>query len=176
MLCHVSADCISFCVLDYMHLVCLGAVRRMLQFCKKGDRIVRLSSAQILHISDKVVQRDFIQTEFARKPRSLTELEHWKAIEFRQFSLYTGPVDLKSVLHPQRYQHLLEYAAKLMMHSVSIVNSCMEVTSLCTTFVRCCIYVMMLNISRPVWMVLVHSHLKISRDQYDHCQILLCKL
>jgi len=159
-----------------MHLVCLGAVRRMLQFCKKGDRIVRLSSAQILHISDKVVQRDFIQTEFARKPRSLTELEHWKAIEFRQFSLYTGPVDLKSVLHPQRYQHLLEYAAKLMMHSVSIVNSCMEVTSLCTTFVRCCIYVMMLNISRPVWMVLVHSHLKISRDQYDHCQILLCKL
>lgn len=51
----IVTDCVGVCALDYMHLVCLGAVRRMLQFWKKGDRIVRLSSAQILLISERLV-------------------------------------------------------------------------------------------------------------------------
>lgn len=141
LLCRITGDCISLCALDYMHLVCLGAVRRMIQFWKKGDKIVRLSSAQIVQISEKLTAaRDFIPSEFVRKPRSLIELDRWKATEFRQFLLYTGPVVLKSVLPPQLYQHflclsisisilltddeekrghLLEYAEKLLQYFVS---------------------------------------------------------
>jgi len=104
----VTPNCVNVCPLEYMHCVCLGAVRRMLQFWKRGDRIVRLSNAQILQISEKLIEvRDFIPSEFARRPRSLIELDRWKATEFRQFLLYTGPVVLKSVLQPELYKHFL---------------------------------------------------------------------
>lgn len=108
LLSRVVGDCISTFALDYMHLVCLGAVRRMLQFWRKGDRIVRLSSSQMLLISEKLCAlREFIPSDFARRPRSLVELDRWKATEYRQFLLYTGPVVLKSILRPKLYQHFL---------------------------------------------------------------------
>jgi len=140
-LCRLLPDCISAFPLDYMHLVCLGAVRRMMQFWKKGGRLVRLSSQQVLQISEKLVAlRSFIPSDFVRRPRSLTELDRWKATEFRQFLLYTGPVVLKTVLEPNLYQHFvslsvsisillmqdndareqyLEYACKLLHHYVA---------------------------------------------------------
>ena len=46
-------------------------------------------------------------SEFARRPRSLDELERWKATEFRQFLLYTGPVVLRNVVSKDLYQHFL---------------------------------------------------------------------
>ncbi|XP_047142039.2 uncharacterized protein LOC124816529 isoform X1 [Hydra vulgaris] len=123
-----------------MHLVCLGVVRRMLQFLKKGDRVVRLCSRQILNISENLLElRKYIPSEFARRPRGLIELDRWKATEFRQFLLYTGQVTLKSILKPDLYKHFLtlsvavtillshdkdkrvqylEYAQKLLEHYV----------------------------------------------------------
>ena len=46
-------------------------------------------------------------SEFARQPRSLIELAHWKAMEYRQFLLYTGPVVLRDVVTKEVYQHFL---------------------------------------------------------------------
>jgi hypothetical protein len=104
----VAHNCIDICALDYMHLVCLGVVRRMINFWKNGDRLVKLGSRQLLEISEKLVaMRSFIPSDFARRPRSLLELDRWKATEFRQFVLYTGPVVLKSVLPPLLYKHFL---------------------------------------------------------------------
>ena len=51
--------------------------------------------------------RPFTPFEFARKPRGLRELKRWKATEFRQFLLYSGPVALKKILPEILYRHFL---------------------------------------------------------------------
>jgi hypothetical protein len=76
--------------LDYMHLVCLGVMRRLILLWKKGPLGTRVGANKIEIISDFLVSlRGHVPREFARKPRSLQELDRWKATEFRQFLLYT---------------------------------------------------------------------------------------
>lgn len=101
-----NLSCIHLFVLDYMHLVCLGVVRRLLTFLKQGPRAGKLSQRQIGEISSKLVSLNGkLRREFARQPRSLAFLDRWKATEFRQFLLYTGPVVLRSVLPENFYHH-----------------------------------------------------------------------
>ena len=101
-------DCINLFVLDYMHLVCLGTTKRMIKFLRSGPRHCKLSSKDISLISKQLVSlRAHIPSEFSRRPRSLFELDHWKATEFRQFFLYTGPVVLKNLLSEDMYAHFL---------------------------------------------------------------------
>ena len=81
--------------LDYMHLVCLGVMRRLLMLLIKGPLHCRLQALVVRQISDALLtMKTFMPREFARKPRSLAEMDRWKATEFRQFLLYTGPVVL----------------------------------------------------------------------------------
>lgn len=49
--------------------------------------------------------RSQVPVDFARKPRSLRELDRWKATEFRQFLLYTGPVMLGAYLDGNLYKN-----------------------------------------------------------------------
>ena len=49
----------------------------------------------------------FISNIFARKPRAITECNRWKATEFRQFLLYTGPIVLKEMRETQMCIHFL---------------------------------------------------------------------
>ncbi|KAK0148197.1 hypothetical protein N1851_012082 [Merluccius polli] len=51
--------------------------------------------------------RNYIPSEFARRPRALAERCRWKATELRQFLLYTGPVVLRGVLQPQIYDNFM---------------------------------------------------------------------
>lgn len=51
--------------------------------------------------------RRYISQEFCRLPRSVEDIEHWKATEFRQFLLYTGPVVMKGKLSKIQYKHFL---------------------------------------------------------------------
>ncbi|KAG0439009.1 hypothetical protein HPB47_016785, partial [Ixodes persulcatus] len=77
---------------EYMHLICLGAMRRLL--------------------------RNWVYQEhgtsqpcpcFQRKQRSTEELDRWKATEFRTFLLYVGPVLLKPLLTNKQYEHFLMF-------------------------------------------------------------------
>ena len=72
----LDLDMICGFPLDYMHLVCLGVMRKLLFAWVKGDRAVRISQQQIQQVSDVLVSlQPFVPDCFARKPRSLTDLE-----------------------------------------------------------------------------------------------------
>lgn len=89
-------------------MVCLGVTKRILNFLKKGPRLCKLSSQQMALISAKLVSLNgAMPSEFARQPRSLDELDRWKATEYRQFLLYTGLITLRGVVSESLYEHFL---------------------------------------------------------------------
>jgi hypothetical protein len=99
---------VSDVVLDYMHLVCLGVVKKLLVCWKRGPLPHREGRLFFESVSTKLVNlRKFIPSEFNRKTRTLLELEFWKATEFRTFLLYTGPFVLKGSLSLDKYHHFL---------------------------------------------------------------------
>lgn len=94
--------------LDYMHLVCVGAMKRLLTYLLHGPHGCRLKKT----LSDKLdhkrtLLKGALPAEFSRQPRPLKELDRWKATELRPFVVYTGPVLLKVVLPDEQYQHFL---------------------------------------------------------------------
>lgn len=87
--------------LDYMHLVCLGVMKRLIWLWMKGPLInnCRIGIHVVRQISDSLLGlKNHLPREFSRKGRSIFEVERWKVTEFRQFLLYTGPVILKNQL------------------------------------------------------------------------------
>ncbi|KAG8197853.1 hypothetical protein JTE90_024254 [Oedothorax gibbosus] len=113
-------------VLDYMHLVCLGVTRKLILIWTSGKvPILKLSSRMVDEISERLkCFSKNVPTEFSRKPRSLREVKRWKATEFRQFLLYTGPVVLKDCVPLAIYQNflLLHSAIFLLVHDISKSN------------------------------------------------------
>ena len=62
-----------------MHLVCLGAVRRILNYMKKGP-CGKISANNINEISMLLLSLNgHMPSEFVRQPRSLKDLDRWKA-------------------------------------------------------------------------------------------------
>jgi len=101
-------------VLDYMHLVCLGVARKLLHFwlsgpIRKDDSLAsRLPASAVRTLSDRLLKlSSCMPCDFSRKPRSLDEIDRWKATEFRTFLLYTGPVVLRGILPEQTYVHFM---------------------------------------------------------------------
>nr|XP_047143035.1 uncharacterized protein LOC124817240 [Hydra vulgaris] len=69
---------------------------------------IRLGQASINGISERLFEfRAFIPREFSRKCRLLSDIERWKAVEFRQFLLYSGIVALKGHLSNTVYKNFL---------------------------------------------------------------------
>uniref|UniRef100_A0A6P7GQ72 Uncharacterized protein LOC114331267 n=1 Tax=Diabrotica virgifera virgifera TaxID=50390 RepID=A0A6P7GQ72_DIAVI len=92
-----------------MHLIALGVVKKIVCgiWCN-GRPPHKLSSRQIENISAKLVEMSgYIPSEFSRQPRTLKESKRWKATEYRQFLIYTGPVVLKDIIEKQKYQNFL---------------------------------------------------------------------
>ncbi|KAF0751214.1 Uncharacterized protein FWK35_00016045 [Aphis craccivora] len=95
--------------LDYLHLVCLGGVKKMIQlWLHKGPVNVRLHSRQILKLSKRLLYiKNQIPCDFSRKPRAIQDVGRWKGTEFRQFLIYTGPVILKNILSEDCYNNFM---------------------------------------------------------------------
>lgn len=135
-----NLDLVNNIPLDYMHLVCLGVTRRLLYLWLFGNnKQFRLESRkrQNISLNLETILKVHVSCEFARKPRSLTFVKLWKATEYRELLLYTGPVALKNILRSDIYDHfitlhvairilcstelhdLLDYCQKLLEHFVT---------------------------------------------------------
>jgi len=96
--------------IDYMHMACLGVMRRLLLYWKGpvGPLSVRLPRNSVLEISKHLaIFAAHSPVEFARKARSVDDVLKWKATEFRQLMLYSGPFILRGVLSDSVYKHFL---------------------------------------------------------------------
>lgn len=103
--------------LDYMHQICLGVMRRLLMAWVRGPIKERKISREGMERLDGrlATLRAHIPKEFARKPRTTDELEHWKATEYRQFLLYTGYQVLCDILAPDVYTNFMALSVACMI-------------------------------------------------------------
>ena len=112
---HMNFSCIKDVVLDYMHLVLLGVVKRILSHICSTKKLpvnlsqpAKLSELQISQINQMLFDmRNQFPSEFQRKPRTLDQRQFFKATEFRLFLLYTGPIVLKGIVKREFYEHFL---------------------------------------------------------------------
>lgn len=102
-------DLVAQVSLDYMHLMCLGVVKKLFKLWTTDRLSVRLQNRNLCLISNRFLKHVsvFVPLEFQRKLRSLMVYKQWKATEFRQLHLYNGPVVLKDVVSIDVYNHFL---------------------------------------------------------------------
>ena len=105
----LDIDLVKCFPFESMHLVYLGVVRKLVRLWLRGKiGVFRVSSANVEILSDRLIALSkYIPSDFNRKPRSLREIDRWKASEFRQFLLYSGPVVLKKYIDPVHYSLFL---------------------------------------------------------------------
>lgn len=135
----INVGMVTMFILDYIHLVCLGVTRKLIRFWIKGNLSCRLGSQAVMAISARLVQlREHIPIEFQRKPRGLTEVDRWKATEYRQFLLYTGPIVLQDILSPSHYTNFinLSIAMYLMLSPAFCKYYCDFADALMTHFLN----------------------------------------
>ncbi|EFN85691.1 hypothetical protein EAI_15691, partial [Harpegnathos saltator] len=102
--------------IDYMHNICLGVTRKLLNWWINGDCKVRLSSYLVKCLSEKMISlHNNVPNEINRKPRSLDELSRFKATEFRTFFLYIGLAILKGIVDHSIYEHFI------LLHSAVVI-------------------------------------------------------
>lgn len=139
-----SLDIVKNFSLDYMHVVCLGAVKKIMMLWKGGDGLGRdvnkqkLSPNLIKTISERLLSLKYnVSNDFSRKPRSLEELPRWKATEFRLFLLYIGPIAIQSILSKELYEHFLcLHVAMIIFLSPNYNNLSSFAQSLMINFVK----------------------------------------
>lgn len=108
----------SVVVLEYMHNICLGVMKKLILFWVKGKKTVRLVDPE--NISEELINLKLhLPSEFSCLPRTLEECEFWKATEFRIFLIYTWPIVLKGRLNKTLYEHfmLLSCAVRILLSS-----------------------------------------------------------
>lgn len=106
---NLNIDMISQMPYDYMHLVILGQVKKILKLMTGKLNPMKLGTQQVLEISKRQLGlRKYVPNDFARKPRALDELDRMKATEYREFLLYTGTIVLRKIVRPNVYDHFLK--------------------------------------------------------------------
>lgn len=95
--------------LDYMHLVCLGVVRKLLRLWTKGSNCPHKLSQNIINrISANFLSfKAYLPKHFQRRPRVLAEIDNFKATEFRTIMLYTFYPAFLTIIPLRYFKHFL---------------------------------------------------------------------
>lgn len=99
-------------VLDFMHLSCLGIMKKLLTESWVKTSKTKLSRNNILQISQRMINLSAsVPSEFQRTTRSMGDLGKWKATKFRFFFLlYCGICVMKDILPDNMYKHFSLFA------------------------------------------------------------------
>lgn len=104
---------VSCIPLDYMHLCCLGIMKKILRFFIRGTRggscgSTRLSNDQIISVNSRMKTiSKWLSTDFARYPTDLNNYNTFKATELRQILMYTGPYIFKNIVTIPVYNNFM---------------------------------------------------------------------
>lgn len=101
---------VSQTVFDYMHLVCLGVMEKILQGIIDGKygKPAKLSGPFIKMLSARLEQvKEFCPKDFARKPVDISKHGKYKATELRQILVYSGPAIFHGLVNSAVYVHFL---------------------------------------------------------------------
>ena len=108
----LEIGCVSMFVLDYMHLVCLGVVRKLIFLWIRGPLKCRMPASLLTVVSTSLLSvRQCLPRDFSQKPRSLNEACHWKATELRQFLMSVPNMILDYNHHMGDVDHLDQFRA-----------------------------------------------------------------
>jgi hypothetical protein len=92
-----------------MHLLFLGVTKKFLTTWVKGKLPLKLGPRYISKLDFNLLNTiKYIPIEFHRKPRTIKDLDHYKATEFRTFLLYTSISVLRDVLSKEKYCHFMD--------------------------------------------------------------------
>lgn len=95
-------------VLDYMHLVILGIVKRLLGFWTEGSRSQKLGSNVTKAISEHLALiKKYTPVDFVRRCDDIEFVAQWKATQYRQFLLYQAILVLKKKVPTPVYNMFL---------------------------------------------------------------------
>ncbi|XP_067206952.1 uncharacterized protein [Linepithema humile] len=102
-------DMVKCFVLDFMHLGCLGIMKKMLtEIFLEGHSVAKLNQGRKQWLSQCLVElQSQIPDDFQRTTRTLAETAKWKATEYRLLLLYVGPVVFRQILPKKYYRHFL---------------------------------------------------------------------
>lgn len=129
---------VSNTVFDYMHLVCLGLMKKILQGLIDGRFVqsAKLSPKNIVILTKRLEQvKKFCPRDFARKPVTVLKHSKFKATELRQILLYSGPIVFCGLLNDAVFKHflLLHSAIRLLANpfqtqdNVTYAEECIKV-------------------------------------------------
>lgn len=116
---HKDKDCplaelpfgqVSQVVFEYMHLCCLGVMKRVLNFLieeRVGCQVTIPKEWHPLLINRLTLISHYCPKEFSRQPIDVSKHNSWKATELRQVLLYSGPIFLYGVVLSSVYTHFL---------------------------------------------------------------------
>jgi len=114
---------------DYMHLVLIGAAKKLLLFWTSKKNIHSLPSNTIKALDQKLILlSQYIPVDFQRTPNKNSrchpfgDVNRWKTTELRQCLLYTGFVIFQDILSNQIYTHFKELSIALRILLTENIN------------------------------------------------------
>lgn len=116
---------------DYIHLLCLGVVKKVLVFLSSAPIPYKVSQSSLKILSTSLVSlRQFITSDFSRKPSFPDDIPLWKATEFRLVGLYLIiPFLFQEAVHPHLFNTL--YSLYCLMQLICHKDLCKSYASYC---------------------------------------------